>query len=85
MQVKPNITDQSKYDYLFSVDTLNAEVLKGVPFRDAYRSLGNQIEAGEFIPNRSVEHTHLGSIGNLGLEQIQTKMKPYRNSDLLNI
>lgn len=78
LKVRKNITDQKKYDYLFSVDTLNAEVLAGKPFRDAYRDLGNAIEAGEYTPNRNLQHTHLGSIGNLGLEQIKVKMDAFR-------
>ncbi|MDA8698977.1 argininosuccinate lyase [Flavobacteriaceae bacterium] len=78
IEVSKNITDQSKYDYLFSVDTLNAKVQDGMPFRDAYRELGNAIENGDYDPNRSVEHTHLGSIGNLGLEQIREKMNGLR-------
>jgi len=78
LQVRPNITDQKKYDYLFSVDTLNAEVIAGKPFRDAYKALGKAIEEGKFVPNRSVQHTHLGSIGNLGLEAIRAKMQPLR-------
>jgi len=79
LKVRPNITDQKKYDYLFSVDTLNAEVLAGKPFRDAYRELGEAIEKNEFNPNRSVQHTHLGSIGNLGLDAIREKIKPLRD------
>ena len=78
MQVSQNSTDQKKYDYLFSVDTLNAEVLAGKPFRDAYRELGETIENGSYVPNRTLKHTHLGSIGNLGLEAIKNKMKPLR-------
>ena len=73
IQVAKDSTTQKKYDYLFSVDTLNQEVLAGKPFRDAYRDLGNAIEKGEYQPNREVKHTHLGSIGNLGLEQIREK------------
>ena len=77
IQVAKDSTAQKKYDYLFSVDTLNQEVLAGKPFRDAYRDLGNAIEKGEYQPNREVKHTHLGSIGNLGLEQIREKIKPF--------
>lgn len=77
IQVAKDNTAQKKYDYLFSVDTLNQEVLGGKPFRDAYRDLGNAIEKGEYQPNREVKHTHLGSIGNLGLEQIREKIKPF--------
>ena len=78
LQVNKDITEQKKYDYLFSVDTLNAEVRAGKPFRDAYRDLGNAIEAGEYTPNRNLQHTHLGSIGNLGFENIRAKMTPHR-------
>ena len=75
IEVTKNITDQKKYDYLFSVDTLNTEVIAGKPFRDAYHELGQAIEKGEFLPNRTVNHSHLGSIGNLGLERIRQKME----------
>ena len=74
IKVKKNITDQEKYDYIFSVDTLNQEVLAGKPFRDAYRELGHAIEKNDFHPNRNLKHTHIGSIGNLGLESIRKKM-----------
>jgi len=78
LEVTKNITDQKKYDYLFSVDSLNAEVLAGKPFRDAYRELGEAIETGNYRPNRTVKHTHLGSIGQLGLEEIRAKMERMR-------
>jgi len=77
IQVAKDSTTQKKYDYLFSVDTLNQEVLAGKPFRDAYRDLGNAIEKGEYQPKREVKHTHIGSIANLGLEQIREKIKPF--------
>ena len=75
LEVTQDITAQKKYDYLFSVDTLNTEVIAGKPFRDAYRELGRAIEKGDFLPNRTLNHTHIGSIGNLGLERIRQKMK----------
>lgn len=75
LEVTKDITDQKKYDYLFSVDTLNTEVIAGKPFRDAYHELGQAIEKGDFLPNRTVNHSHLGSIGNLGLERIRQKME----------
>ena len=78
IEVTKNTTDQSKYDYLFSVDTLNAKVQDGMPFRDAYRELGTAIEEGNYTANRAVEHTHLGSIGNLGLQKIKDKMNKLR-------
>src|SRR5680860_901362 len=75
IQVKPNILDDKKYDYLFSVDTLNDLVLSGVPFRDAYKQIGHQIADGTFKPKREIDHTHAGSLGNLCLEEIRRKME----------
>lgn len=72
--VKDGIVEDSLYDYLFSVEMVNREVLNGVPFREAYRKIGEAIEKGEFQPIRSVEHTHEGSIGNLCNEEIAQKM-----------
>lgn len=78
LRVSQNTTDQKKYDYLFSVDTLNADVIAGKPFRDAYRELGKAIENGTYVPNRNLKHTHVGSVGNLGLDLIKAKMNPLR-------
>ena len=75
IQVKSAILEDSKYDYLFSVDTLNEMVKNGVPFRDAYKSMGKAIENGNFKPKKDIEHTHEGSLGNLCLKEIQKKMK----------
>ncbi|SEK40640.1 argininosuccinate lyase [Parapedobacter koreensis] len=65
IQIKENILADPKYDYLFSVEVVNNEVLNGVPFREAYRHVGLAIEAGTFKPQKMVNHTHEGSIGNL--------------------
>lgn len=70
LSVKENILEDSKYDYLFSVEKVNELVLKGMPFRDAYKLVGEQIESGKFQPDKVVAHTHEGSIGNLCLEKI---------------
>ena len=59
------------YDYLFSVEEVNKLVLQGMPFRDAYKTVGEQINAGNFNPEKQVNHTHEGSIGNLCLDKIQ--------------
>src|SRR5690606_33013207 len=74
IKVNPNILDDPKYDYLFSVDTLNELVKSGMPFRDAYKTMGKAIENGNFKPKRDIEHTHQGSLGNLCLDQIKAKM-----------
>lgn len=65
IRVKDNILDDNKYNDLFSVEAVNAEVLKGLPFRDAYQKIGKQIENKTFVADRNVQHTHAGSIGNL--------------------
>ena len=75
-----NILDDPKYDYLFSVDTLNELVKSGMPFRDAYKTMGKAIENGNFKPKRDIEHTHEGSLGNLCLEEIKVKMEQVLNS-----
>ncbi len=73
LQVNEQILDDPKYDHLFSVEEVNRLVLQGVPFRDAYRQVGAEIEAGEFHPEKKVAHTHKGSIGNLCLDRIAGK------------
>jgi len=78
--IKNNIIDDAKYDYLFSVEVVNNEVLKGVPFREAYKNIGISIENGSFKPLREVSHTHEGSIGNLCNEQIKDQFKNIYNS-----
>ncbi|NER14741.1 argininosuccinate lyase [Leptobacterium flavescens] len=74
IRVNQNILEDPKYDYLFSVDTLNELVLQGMPFRDAYKKMGTDIEAGNYQPKKDIDHTHEGSIGNLCLKEINAKM-----------
>jgi argininosuccinate lyase len=68
--VKTDILNDAKYAYLFSVEEVNRMVLSGTPFRDAYKQVGLAIEQGDFNPDKTVNHTHEGSIGNLGNEHI---------------
>ena len=75
IQVNESILEDPKYDYLFSVDTLNELVLGGMPFRDAYKQMGVEIYEGRFTPKRDIKHTHEGSLGNLCLEEIRKKME----------
>ncbi|UZD23186.1 argininosuccinate lyase [Algoriphagus halophytocola] len=76
IQVKPNILADSFYKHLFSVEVVNELVVKGIPFRDAYKQVGLNIESGNFDPNQEkLNHTHEGSIGNLNLDLIDQKMK----------
>ena len=74
IQVRKDILDDPKYDYLFSVDALNQLVSSGLPFRDAYRQMAASIEDGSYKPVKSASHTHQGSLGNLCLDRIQAKM-----------
>ncbi|WP_346862173.1 argininosuccinate lyase [uncultured Draconibacterium sp.] len=73
MTVNSNILEDDKYNYLFSVEEVNKLVLQGIPFREAYKQVGAQIENGGFVPEKKVNHVHEGSIGNLCLSQITDK------------
>ena len=75
--IKENILDDEKYKYLFTVEALNELVNKGIPFRDAYKEIGNQVEQGKFHFDykKQLHHTHEGSINNLCNDQIVTEMK----------
>ncbi|GAA4419860.1 argininosuccinate lyase [Nibrella viscosa] len=75
LQVKTNLLDDAKYDLLFSVERVNELVLQGVPFREAYRIVGKEINDGTYTASRQLNHTHEGSIGNLGNEQIVQQME----------
>jgi len=72
--VNEHILDDDKYQYLFSVERVNDLVLQGVPFRDAYKQVGLEIEAGHFTTDKTVNHTHEGSIGNLCNDKIREMM-----------
>ena len=74
VKVNTGILEDDKYDYLFSVDTLNGLVQEGMTFRDAYVKIGLDIEAGKYKPVKNVKHTHIGSINNLCLEEIKDKL-----------
>ena len=75
IRIRENILKDEQYAYLFSVDAVNAQVLNGVPFRDAYKNVGSAIEKGEFKPPTMVNHTHEGSIGNLCNDEISAVFK----------
>ena len=75
IDVKDNILTDEKYKYLFSVEEVNKLVLSGVPFRDAYKKIGQEIEAGKFGYTSKVNHTHEGSIGNLCNAEITQNFK----------
>lgn len=75
MEVKEDILDNPIYDPMFSVEEVNRLAAEGMPFRDAYKKVGLDIEAGTFTPNRNIHHTHEGSIGNLCNDRIEALME----------
>jgi argininosuccinate lyase len=79
VQIEKDLLQDNKYQYLFSVEAVNALVYQGIPFRDAYRQVGENIEKGTFEPPTTVHHTHEGSIGNLCNSQIKSQMETTLN------
>lgn len=77
--VRENILKDDRYAFLFSVEEVNKLVLQGMPFRDAYKKVGQDIERGSYRPDRTLRHTHEGSLGNLCLPEIERMM-----DDVLN-
>lgn len=71
IKVNDHILDDSRYDLMFSVEEVNRLTLAGMPFRDAYKKVGLEIEAGRFKPMKQVTHTHAGSMGNLCNDKIE--------------
>ena len=74
VEVKRDILDNPMYDAIFSVEEVNRLAAAGMPFRDAYKKVGLDIEAGNFTPNKEIHHTHEGSIGNLCNDRITALM-----------
>ncbi|MCD8236473.1 MAG: argininosuccinate lyase [Prevotellaceae bacterium] len=75
MKVNEHIMDNSIYDPIFSVEEVNRLAREGMPFRDAYKKVGLDIEAGNFTPMKDIHHTHEGSIGNLCNDKIEALMQ----------
>lgn len=73
-EVNEHIIDDPRYDAMFSVEEVNRRVLSGTSFRDAYKQVGLEIEAGNFVPDKNIHHTHAGSIGNLCNDKIAELM-----------
>ncbi len=74
LKIRDNILDDEKYKYIFSVEAVNREVIKGVPFRDAYNKVSKSIREDKYTPDKTIKHTHEGSIGNLCNQKIREKM-----------
>lgn len=75
IEVNEHILDNPIYDPIFSVEEVNRLAASGMPFRDAYKKVGLEIEAGEFKPDKNIRHTHAGSIGNLCNDRIKLLME----------
>jgi argininosuccinate lyase len=75
--INNKIMEDERYKYIFSVEEVNKLVLQGIPFRDAYKIIGNNIAKREFNPETTVKHTHEGSIGNLCNKEIKSKYYNY--------
>lgn len=75
IKVKENILEDPRYDYIFTVEDVNRLVIQGMPFRDAYKKIGMEVQKGEYKPNREIHHVSLGSLGNLANNRISEKMK----------
>ena len=75
VEIKKGILGDEKYKYLFSVEEVNKLVLQGMPFRDAYKKVGLDIEAGKFSYSTDIKHTHEGSMGYLATEEIKKQMQ----------
>lgn len=75
IDVKKDILENEAYKFIFSVEEVNKLVNQGVPFRDAYKKVGLDIEAGKFEYNTNIAHTHEGSIGNLCTAEIKKQME----------
>ena len=75
IEVNRAILDDSRYDAMFSVEEVNRLAAEGMPFRDAYKKVGLDIEAGNFVPCKEIGHTHEGSIGNLCNKEITALME----------
>ena len=75
LKINTEILDDEKYKYIFSVEELNKKVLKGTPFRDAYKQVGEEIANNTYQPEKKIHHTHEGSIGNLCNDKIKLKFE----------
>jgi argininosuccinate lyase len=75
IEVRQDILDNAMYDPMFSVEEVNRLAAAGMPFRDAYKKVGLEIEAGTFRPDKDIHHTHEGSIGNLCNDRIEALMQ----------
>jgi argininosuccinate lyase len=81
IQVRKNILSDDKYNNLFTVDSVNELVQKGIPFRDAYMLVSNQIANNTYVRPSEMQHTHIGSIGNPGILEIHERLSGIRKEN----
>jgi argininosuccinate lyase len=74
VETVPRILEDEIYRYIYSVEEVNRKVMEGIPFRDAYREVASEIDQGRYMPGREHSYTHLGSIGNPGIEEVRAKL-----------
>ncbi|MCC2547868.1 argininosuccinate lyase [Hymenobacter sp. BT175] len=80
LKIKPDLLNHAKYDGIFSVENINQLIQAGVPFREAYKQVGQAVENGTYVPHKDFQTTHLGSIHNLGLGEIKAKVEKVKQS-----
>jgi argininosuccinate lyase len=78
LQVVPGVINQSKYDAIFSVENINQLIQQGVPFRDAYKQVGQAVDNGSYVPHKEFATTHLGSVHNPGLDVLTQRLQATR-------
>jgi argininosuccinate lyase len=78
LQVVPGVINQPKYDAIFSVENINQLIQQGVPFRDAYKQVGQAVDNGSYVPHKEFATTHLGSVHNPGLDVLMQRLQTTR-------
>ncbi|MGV0829635.1 argininosuccinate lyase [Empedobacter brevis] len=78
LQIKDNYINQEKYDPIYTVENINEAIKNGTPFRDAYKEVGLSVENGTYIPHKEFQTSHIGSIHNLRLDLISTKIEKFK-------
>jgi len=78
LRVVPGVINQPKYDATFSVENINQLLQQGVPFREAYRRVGQAVDTGDYVPHKDFTTTHLGSVHNPGLTELRARLAALR-------
>ncbi|MDU0371281.1 argininosuccinate lyase [Hymenobacter endophyticus] len=83
LRIKPDLLNQPKYDAVFTVENINQLIQTGTPFRTAYKQVGLAVEDGSYVPHKEFQTTHLGSIHNVGVEEIRAKVVRFQQASSL--